>query len=363
MKVIELSGDHYQMGLQHARQVQDLRPRILNSMRQRLKSLEGLETDLQPHIVQLISVWEEISRPTLEMMCGISEGLSLKWDNFLRYTVASYLENYLQRPVYGDGCTVWAASHSMARGGAPILAKNRDYRPNHPLLACLARAYPLHGYRYFYATSAGSPAVFSSGMNEAGLTVADTHVTSLDIGPGLARYSAMMEILEHHDQVRSALDYLRQVSHLGDGTLVLADAAGDLAVFEAGHTACGILEPEDDSVISTNHFRSPELRDRWLDPRRAEVRGNSQNRYLRVTEALRAARGQVDVDWAHALMSDHGGRRPSTEYRRQYAICRHSKMDSPYITISVALYQPGERALFFGNDRPCRAVLQRWSVL
>jgi hypothetical protein len=243
------------------------------------------------------------------------------------------------------------------------LVKNRDYRPNHPLLACLARARPPRGYRYLYATSAGSPAVFSSGINQAGLAVADTHVTSLDIGPGLARYSAMMELLEHHDRVRSALDYLRQVPHLGDGTLVLADSAGDLAVFEAGHTACGMLGPEDGFVISTNHFRSEELSQRWLDPRRAEVRGNSQNRYLRVAQALRAARGQVDVTWAQALMADHGGRRPSTEYRRQYAICRHSKMDSPYITISVALYRPQERALFFGNDRPCRAVLQRWSVV
>jgi isopenicillin-N N-acyltransferase-like protein len=350
------------MGLQHARQVQDLRPRILKSIRQRLKSLEGFEADLGPHIAELVSVWQEMAQPTLEMMRGIAEGLSLRWDTFLRYTIASYLENYLRCPVYGDGCTVWAAAKSVTRDGAPILAKNRDYRPNHPLLACLARAQPLRGYRYLYATSAGSPAVFSSGINEAGLAVADTHVTSLDVGPGLARYSAMMEILEHHDRVSSALDYLRQVPHVGDGTLVVADRAGDLVVFEAGHTAWGVVKPQDDFVVSTNHFRSQELGERWVDPRRAEVRGNSQNRYLRVTEALRSGRGQVDLAWAQALMADHGGRRPSTEYRRQYAICRHSKMDSPYITISVALYRPQERALFFGNDRPCRAVLQSWTV-
>jgi isopenicillin-N N-acyltransferase-like protein len=362
MKVLELSGDHYQMGWQHAQQVRDLRPQIVKAMRQRLKSLSVCETDLQPAITELTSVWQEVAQPTLAMLRGIAEGLDLKWSSFLRYTLASYLESRFQPMACGDGCTVWAATGSITRGGVSILAKNRDYRPNHPRLACLARARPAQGYGYLYATSAGSPAVFSSGMNEVGLAVADTHVTSLDVGPGVARYSAMMEILEHHHSVASALDYLRQVSHTGDGTLVLADSGGELAAFEAGNTTCAILRAEHDFVVSTNHFRSPELCTRCQDLSRSELQGNSQNRHARVTAALEMASGQVDVAWAHALMSDHGGRRPSTLGRRQHAICRHSRVDPPYVTISVAVYMPQARTLFFGNDRPCRAVLWAWPV-
>jgi predicted choloylglycine hydrolase len=363
MKVLELSGDHYQMGRQHAQQVRDLRSQIVKAMRQRLKGLAAYETDLEPAITELTSVWQEVAQPTLAMLQGIADGLDLKWASFLRYTLASYLENRLQYMAFGDGCTVWAATRSITRDGVPILAKNRDYRPNHPLLSCLARARPAQGYGYLYATSAGSPAVFSSGMNEVGLAVADTHVTSLDVGPGVARYSAMMEILEHHHSVESALDYLRQVPHIGDGTLVLADSAGELAVFETGYTTCAVLRAEHDFVVSTNHFRSQELYDRCLDLSRWELQGNSQNRHARVTAALEMTLGQVDVAWAHALMADHGGRRPSTLDRRQHAICRHSRVDPPYVTISIALYMPQARTLFFGNDRPCRAVLQAWSVI
>jgi isopenicillin-N N-acyltransferase-like protein len=364
MKVLELSGDHYQMGRQHAQQVRDLRPQIVKAMRQRLKSLAAYETDLQPAITELISTWQEVAQPTLAMLRGIAEGLDLKWASFLRYTLASYLENRFQPMPFGDGCTVWAATRSITRGGVPILAKNRDYRPNHPRLACLARARPAQGYSYLYATSAGSPAVFSSGINEVGLAVADAHVTSLDIGPGIARYSAMMDILEHHHSVASALDYMRQVPHIGDGTLVLADAAGELAVFETGYTTCAMLPAQHDFVVSTNHFRSQELYNRYLDLSRSELQGNSQNRHARVTAALELSLGQVDVAWAHALMADHGGgRRPSTLNRRQRAICRHSRIDPPYVTISIAVYLPRARTLFFGNDRPCRAVLRAWPVI
>jgi hypothetical protein len=361
MRVIELVGDHYVMGRQHAQQVHELRPRILEAMRRRLSGLTADEVGLGPYVEELTCMWREVAPATLDMMRGIADGLALRWDAFLRYTIAGYLESRLRSGAHGDGCTVWAASASVTRDGAPILVKNRDYRPNHPMLACLARAQPDRGYRYLYATSAGSPAVFSSGVNEAGLAVADTHVTSLDVGPGVARYSAMMEILEHHDQVSSAIAYLRQVPHIGDGTLVLADAGGRLAVFESAHRAHEVIQAED-FVISTNHFVSPGLSGPWTDVGRAEVRGHSLSRHARVAAALQAAAGEVDTAWAQRLMSDHGGPRPTTAYRRHNAICRHSRVDPPWVTISIAVYLPQERKLLFGNDRPCRVVLEAWPV-
>jgi predicted choloylglycine hydrolase len=363
MKIIELTGSHYEMGRQHAQQVQDLRPRIVNTMYRRLKSLGTFEADLLPYVTELASAWEEIARPTLEMLRGIAEGLELDWDPFFRYTISPYLADRIQQPAYSEGCTVWAASGSVTCQGMPILAKNRDFRPEHRSLPCLARVQPAQGYRYMYATSAGSPAVFSSGMNEAGLAVADTRVTSCAVGPGLPRYSAMMEILEHHSHVSSALDYLRQVPHLGEGTLTLIDRTGDMAVFEAGHASHGILLPANDSVVSTNHFRSPQLRDCWVDRYPPELRGNSQNRYARVDTVLGAARGRLDVAWAQTLMADHGDSKLSAAERSRHAICRHSELDTRSMTISTVLFLPQERTLLFADGQPCQAPFQAWSVV
>lgn len=362
MKIIQLTGGYYEMGRQHAQQVRDLRPRIVRIMRQRLKGLEPYEAELKSYVAELASAWEEVAFPTLEMLRGIAEGLELKWELFFRYTIVSYLEDRLQRPAYGEGCTVWAASEPITRHAIPILAKNRDTRPEHRFLPCLVRARPVGGYRYFYLTSAGSPAVFSSGMNEAGLAVADTRVTPRGVGPGVARYSVMMEILEHHSHIESALDYLRQAPHMGDGTLTLIDRMGDMAVFEAGHTICNIRWPEYGFVVSTNHFCSPQLRDYWIDRSRPELSGNSQNRYTRVVAALQAAQGRVDADWAQALMADHGDRRATIAQRRQHAICRHRNVDPLSTTVSTALYLPQERKLLFADGPPCRVPFHAWSV-
>jgi hypothetical protein len=363
MKVIELAGSHFDMGRQHAQQVGDLRVQILEAVRQRLGRLERYGLDLQPFAVELASVWEETARPTLEMLRGIAEGLELDWDSFFRYTIAPYLENSAQRQAPGEGCTVWAASRSVTREGLPILAKNRDYRPEHQSLSCLARVQPAQGYRYLCATSAGSPAVFSSGMNEVGLAVADTHVASRCISSGVARYSAMMEILEHHDHVSSAVDYLRQVRQLGDGTLTLIDQSGDMAVVEANHATRSAMLPENDFVVSTNHYRSPQMRDCWVDRYPPELRGNSHNRHARVVTALGAARGRVDAAWARSLMADHGGALLTDAHRSRHAICRHSEVDTRSITISTALFLPRERTLLFANGQPCRTPFQAWSVV
>lgn len=347
MRVIQLAGDHYAMGRQHGRQVRELRPLILQAMDQRLAKLDQAGVDVVPLVVELMAVWEAVGLSTLEMLRGIADELHLDWRPFSHYTVASYLEDRTASRSGAEGCTVWSATAPVTQDGAPILAKNRDYRPDHLPLQRLAHATPAEGYRYTYVTSAGSPAVFSSGMNEAGLAVADTHVASDDIGPGLARYSAEMELLEHHATVSSALDYLWDVPHLGDGTLVLADATGDMAVFETGHTRCGVIRSEEGFVVSANHFVTAPLRDHWVDRNPPELRGNSQGRHARVTAALQASRGHVNAGWAQELMASHGG--------PQEAICRHAAKDARSATISTVLYLPQAGRLVYGHGQPCEA--------
>lgn len=355
MKAIELAGTHYEMGWQHGHQVRDLRSFILHAMDQRLARLAQFGVDFQPLEAELLAVWEVAAGSTLEMLRGIADALALEWDPFFRYTIASYLEDRTMGSAYGQGCTTWAAAGPLTQDGAPILVKNRDYRPTHQPLQCLARARPAQGYRYAYVTSAGSPGVFSSGMNEAGLVVADTHVASLDMGPGVARYSVEMALLEHHNSVRSALDYLETGPHMGDGTLVLADAAGDMAVFETGHTHHGIVRSRGGFVVSTNHFVTDQLRNQWVDRSPAELRCNSEGRHARVTAALRAARGQVNAGWAQQLMASHG--------IPQEAICRHPDLDPRSATISTVLYLPRQGRLLLADGRPCQAAFRPWQVI
>ena len=351
IKLIQLAGDHYAMGHQHGRQVVELQPFLTAAMENRLKALDQLEVDLNGFLSEQKDLWQASAHPTLNMLRGMGDALGLPNERYFKYTIASYLtDRATGSPSKGQGCTVWGAAGPVTLDAEPLLAKNRDYWLDHRQLQCLASASPHRGYRYQYLTSAGSPGVFSAGMNEAGLAVADTHVASLDIGPGLPRYALMMEILEHHDHVQSALDYLRLTHHVGNGTLTLVDAAGDMAVFETGHSHPGVVLPEAGFVVATNHYVTPCLHDRWIERAPLELQGNSQARYARVHQALQAARGHVDLAWAQALMSSH--RSPLD------SICRHPEIEPRSGTIAALIFRPRQKTTYLANGLPCQTAYQ-----
>lgn len=352
MRVLFLQGNHYQMGLQHGKQVQDIRSLILGSMGTRLDGLVGTGGLNTVAMEQVRHVWREKARSTLAMIEGISEALGIANERLYQYAVASYLEDLMFARMQPDGCTVWAAARDATHGGMPLLVKNRDYFDGHIPMRAIAYAAPQPGYRYIYVTSAGSPGVFSSGMNERGLAVADTHVRSRDIGPGLARYTLMMDLLEQQSNVRDAVSHLQSVTCMGAGNLVLVDAQGEMAVYENGYSRCGVVASTEDFVVATNHFVSAEMRDAHVlraSPRDSydETRG----RYTTVQSLLQQLRGMLEVKQAKQIASHHG----------TTAICRHRPQNESD-SISAAIYLPERRQLLFCNGWPCQGSYETYTL-
>lgn len=356
LPLLQLSGPPYVIGWQHGQQVADRRDRVAAVIDARLAELSRLQADQPGELQPAVDALEALDAPLLEQLRGLAEGLAVDYDRLLRYTLSSYLKD--RQRVHAsaappaaarEGCTTWAASAPVAQAGLTVLAKNRDYLLDHILLQVVAHVEPAGGYRYTCIGSAGSPMVFSSGINEQGLAVADTHVLSRDLGPGLPRFSLMREILERHATTASALVYLHSVQHMGGGTLLLADRTGHLALCESGHRASGFVDAHGGALASANHFVTEPLAGQWLQDESALLVGNSAARRSRVLAALAGAAGQVDAAWAQALMAAHGS--PLD------AICRHALLlDGPSpgpavetSTISAAVFLPNGLA---GRDRP-----------
>jgi isopenicillin-N N-acyltransferase-like protein len=350
---IALRGTPYEMGRQHGLQVVHLRPLIVEAIKARLAQIEsdGPDEGFESLGRETTEVLREVDPSILEMIHGQAEALGLDFDTLLRYDLVSYLrDDLLTRQTANsanEGCTTWAAVGSATADGEPLLVKNRDYRPEHLPLQVFVTATPAVGYRYLYGTSAGSPGVFNSGMNERGLAIADTHVCSTDIGPGLPDYSLMMHTLEEHDTVRSALDYLNSVPRMGRNNLILADEGGDLAVVELGYHHFAIVEAQNGIVVNTNHFVSPSLKESFVDCTRPPVKGNSFHRYDLVKRELEAVRGNIDVAFAQRLMATHAGPLAS--------VCRHLELGSQSATIATTIYQPACRTLRFCHGYPCQS--------
>jgi isopenicillin-N N-acyltransferase-like protein len=347
---LNLQGDHYTMGRQHGLQVRGLRPLIVEAIEARFSQIEqyGPDTRFEALLQETHELLQDIDAPLLDMIRGQAEALDFEFDTLLRYDLVTYLYDDLltRKPPSSEGCTTWAATGSAATGEQPILVKNRDYRLGHLPLQVVIHATPEAGHRYVFSGSAGSPGVFCAGINQAGLAVADTHVCSTDLGPGLPDYALMMHLLEAHDSVSSALDYLRSVPRLGRNNLVLADAQGHLAIFEIGHRNYGTFQTHDGTLVNTNHFVSAELQGCYVDISPPPKRGNSFRRYEKVTRELNAAFGQIDVPFAQRLMATHDGPLAS--------ICRHPLEGIDSATISTSIFLPAQRTMLFCHGLPCQ---------
>jgi predicted choloylglycine hydrolase len=347
------------MGYQHGRQAKPLHDHILAAIEARFSQLEqdGADSAFETLVSDTQDRLHVIDPDTIDLIRGLAAGLALPFDQLLRYNLVAFLRDALttRRAAPGrdppEGCTTWVAAGLATADGQPILAKNRDYRLEHLPLQLVVQAEPLHGYRYTFITSAGSPGVFVAGFNEAGLTLADTHVSSPDVGPGLPTYALSMHVLEEHATVRSALEYLQATPRLGRNNLLLADATGDIALFEIGHRHSAIVEAQAGVLVNTNHYLSPAMRPYFVET--DSQPGNTFQRYETVRTTLTAASGQIDIPLARKLMAWHGD--------SLSAICRHPRSGSHTSTISAAIFLPAQRQMLFCHGYPCSGVYQTFS--
>lgn len=349
-QIITLRGNHFQMGYQHGQQVKRLRNRIVTAIDIRLRQIkqDGADSAFEQLVADTQQVLQTVDPATIELISGLAASLKLPFEQLLHYNLVAFLRDALttRRKAGGmaiEGCTTWAAGGPATADGQPILAKNRDYRLEHLPLQLVVRAEPAQGYRYTYITSAGSPGVFVAGFNEAGLALADTHVPSPDVGAGLPTYALSMHILEEQATVRSALEYLQATPRLGRNNLLLADAGGDMALFEIGHRHSAVVEAEAGLLVNTNHYLSPAMQPYFVetDPEP----GNTLRRYEAAKSALRDAYGRIDVPLSRQLMARHSD--------LPDAICRHPRPGSETSTISATIFLPVQRQMLFCHGQPC----------
>jgi len=259
----------------------------------------------------------------------------------------AYLHLGLLADLATDGCSAWSWGGTPVRG--TVLVKNRDYRGEH---AALQRVF-LHrdpwrpGRAVLTVGSLGSPGAFSSGMNAQGLALVDTHVSTIDHGPGLLRYFLMTRLLWSCGSVEEALAMIADAPHAGGGTIVLADRSGACASVELGYRNHAI-ETRVPFTVRTNHFLSQACAPFWLPSAKDPMAASSKGRLARL-EAWLADRDEAPrLDEIASLMGSHA------EGDRE-ALCRHGE-DGDARTISCAVFAPAERRLYFSPCEPCAGV-------
>jgi hypothetical protein len=320
-KLVVLEGDAYARGLGQARACPDAAPAVRAAVRSRLAEATTDTPDACAFLAAQREITARLAPEALAETAGIAEGFGLDADDVFVFLHLGCLADLAALPDERDGCT------AFARAG--VVAKNRDFRPEHAeLQRVFAHRDPAWGGRSVLCLgSLGAPGAWSSGMNSDGLALADTQIPTAAHGPGMLRYVLMNRLLAGCANVAEAVALIRAVPHTGGGSLVLADASGAAAAVELRH---GRVEIEQGaSVARTNHYTEA--------PDRLAPVGHSDARLATLRAAL------AETAEPRAILARHGPE----------ALCRHAPDPSP--TLAGAVYDAARRTASIAFGPPCTA--------
>lgn len=283
-------------------------------------------------------------------LAGIAEGFGLPEEALFLHLHLGTLRDFAAGAMIAmDGCSAWAVGSGP---DGPLLVKNRDFGGIHLGVQRLTwHAGPdiITGGMVCLG-SLGSPGAYSSGMNAAGLALADTQIGARHHGVGWLRYFLMTRILARCKTVEEALAFITSVPHAGGGSLILADRSGATASVELGARCVAISRGA--FSCRTNHFVSAELRTETLRSSGDRISANSEVRLacLAVTLPTKA----WGIDAAASLMARH------TEDPNGAPICQHPSADDDTSTLSSVIYAIDRGCVYWTQGNPCAG---RWQQI
>jgi predicted choloylglycine hydrolase len=242
-----------------------------------------------------------------------------------------------------DGCSAWA--RPLPNGGA-VLAKNRDLSGlhRHGQDVFLHVDGRIQGGALLCVGTLGIPGAYSSGMNAAGLALADTAISAPRYGIGWSRYFLMTRLLSGCRSVDEACDYVARVRHAGGGSLILADSTGAVATIELFADAVHVDRAG--SAFRTNHFRhesAAKIATRISPAALSSTLGRSAT----LEAMIGAGLGLHGIEAVMAAMADHGD-------AGRAGLCCHGSGDGSH-TVSTAIYDTRSLTMTFARGAPCTA--------
>lgn len=310
-----------------------------------------IDTEAEAYLAAQRAFARECDPASMAELAGIAEGFGIAEEILFTHLHLGILRDRKQTPQKDlDGCSAWAVS---AGPEGPLLVKNRDFSGTHLGVqrVFLHAGADIATGAILAVGSLGSPGAYSSGINAAGLALADTQVATNDHGVGLLRYFLMTRLLRECRTVDEAIAFVRRVVHAGGGTLILADVSGAAAAVELGHRAIAVERNE--QVWRTNHFVSPQLSASTLGVDDDPIAANSRARFGLLESAIPSAEWPIAA--ACRLMASHAGNPGGG------SLCQHGDCNQAS-TISSAVFACRAGTLYLAPGNPCAGDWRRYEA-
>lgn len=350
---VVMEGDAWLRGARQAAEKGAIREQVVAATVGRVERARAdglIGADEQAYLAAQKAFAEEHDPHSMAELGGIADGFGIAFDDLFTHLHLGTLADLARGAVLdGDGCSALGAGDTA---DGPLLAKNRDYSGAHLGIQKVFRQSgpDISTGAMLAVGSLGSPCAYSSGMNAAGLLLADTQVSVRAHRVGWLRYFLMNRILATCATVDEAVAFIRSAPHAGGGTLVLADHTGAAAAIELGANAVAV--ERGGIARRTNHFVTSELAGETLDPGDDRIAANSRKRLDFLDHTL------PRIAWTVAelmqLMARHEDDGPHSA-----PICQHAG-DGGAQTISSAVYSWRDRCLYFHEGNPCLGNWKRF---
>ena len=342
-QVIVVSGSNYEMGYQYAQQVA---PLIYNNhvlTRGALVSAYGKEVAAKD-IQVWTYYWWKYDPGLKDWLEGMSAGCKDMGYNISPLDIAAislYPVELWGRPdtpypeeagvqsaaqVSTDpadpaeyhSCTSLSATASATRDGKPVVAVTKMV-PIETMQCSILIAFPDEGRSFVGFPRAGQVAA-GAGMNSAGFAATETAI----FGPKVWGYDIngyFHYLPQYCKSTAEAQEYLRSTPRAGVmGTVNMADAAGNICVFEGNALDFAIREPGEAGetapfLVETNHLVDADMQSYNIPWEKWAWNLGSKYRYATAFEYIKAAaeKSEIDFEFIKAMYSSDDWYDPDTK--------------------------------------------------
>jgi tetratricopeptide (TPR) repeat protein len=205
-------------------------------------------------------------------------------------------------------CSSFAAWGSTTRDGNLLIGRNMDYPLNnyYDQFPTVIYYEPTDGTQKHMAfVSAGIHNSGLNGYNESGLFVATHSIPSTEVSAsGVPVFTTAQHVIRDAHTFDEAVTMFREnPSAAGWGYILVSAKEGRVGTLEFTNKRVVLRESEGEFHVQTNHYLSPELREKNLLIN-TSVAEDNDGRYIRIKERLEEAKSRIDAAEAISILSD-----------------------------------------------------------
>jgi isopenicillin-N N-acyltransferase-like protein len=342
LKVIEVSGDHYEMGFQYGKACPEIRT-MLDITRQGFGGKDDTAILMDKYIPLYLPFAEKYAPEIVEEMRGMAAGAELDFQDIFLLNITYEISATLTM-----GCTSFAAAGKATADGEVITGQNLDFLSMYEENIVLLKTKPGHGPASMAVAPAGTLGLI--GMNSAGISLNLNLLRDRDsLAPdgGVPSHIILRKILTCLN-LGEAISTLASAEKKSAKNYLLASEQGDVVDIEVTMNDLDVRYPERGIFTHANCFQAERFRSSDLAP---QYLPDSYIRAERLYRLMDNHHGILSVDVMKQLLQDHNNHPNS--------VCRHPDPRNPLPigrmmkTLVSLINCPKERKAWIALGNPC----------